>query len=56
MTTEKTDLIFASLPYKILRTFQIPLYPGLFTEPFSAFGSWRFCVPGRPLCGALGRV
>lgn len=26
MTTEKADLIFASLPYKILHTFQIPLY------------------------------
>ena len=26
MTTEKADLIFASLPYKILPSFQIPLY------------------------------
>ena len=26
MTTEKADLIFASLPYKILHEFQIPLY------------------------------
>ena len=26
MTTEKADLIFASLPYRILPTFQIPLY------------------------------
>lgn len=26
MTTEKADLIFASLPYGILHTFQIPLY------------------------------
>jgi putative flavoprotein involved in K+ transport len=26
MTTEKADLIFASLPYRILHTFQIPLY------------------------------
>jgi putative flavoprotein involved in K+ transport len=26
MTTEKADLIFASLPYKILHTFQIPAY------------------------------
>ncbi|MGQ0566608.1 MAG: NAD(P)/FAD-dependent oxidoreductase [Gemmobacter sp.] len=26
MTTEKADLIFASLPYAILHTFQIPLY------------------------------
>jgi putative flavoprotein involved in K+ transport len=26
VTTEKADLIFASLPYRILHTFQIPLY------------------------------
>jgi putative flavoprotein involved in K+ transport len=26
MTTEKADLIFASLPYRILHEFQIPLY------------------------------
>jgi putative flavoprotein involved in K+ transport len=26
ITTEKADLIFASLPYRILHTFQIPLY------------------------------
>ncbi len=26
MTTEKADLIFASLPYRILHTFQIPVY------------------------------
>ena len=26
MTTEKADLVFASLPYRIMHTFQIPLY------------------------------
>ena len=26
MTTEKADLIFASLPYRIMHEFQIPLY------------------------------
>ena len=26
MTTDKADLIFASLPYKILHTFQKPVY------------------------------
>ena len=26
MTTEKADLVFASLPYRIMHEFQIPLY------------------------------
>ena len=26
MTTEKADMIFASLPYRIMHDFQIPLY------------------------------
>ena len=30
--------------------------PGLFTEPCSAGGPWRFRGPGRPLSGALSRV
>ena len=29
MTTEKADLIFASLPYRILHTFQIPAYEAM---------------------------
>lgn len=33
-----------------------PLNPGLFTEPCSAGGDWRFRGPRRPLSGALSRV
>ena len=29
VTTEKADLIFASLPYRILHTFQIPAYEAM---------------------------
>jgi hypothetical protein len=28
ITTEKADLIFASIPYRIMHQFQVPLYPG----------------------------
>ena len=47
VTTEKADLIFASLPYRILHTFQIPAYEAMaerdkeFYERLEASGFWH---------------
>ena len=47
VTTEKADLIFASLPYRILHTFQIPAYEAMaerdkdFYERLEAAGFWH---------------
>jgi putative flavoprotein involved in K+ transport len=46
VTTEKADLVFASLPYRILHTFQIPLYEQMrerdadFYERMERAGFW----------------
>ena len=51
VTTEKADLIFASLPYRIMHTFQIPLYDadGASATRTSTTGSRR---PGSTTTGA----
>ncbi len=47
VTTEKADMIFASLPYRILHTFQIPAYEAMaerdkdFYERLEASGFWH---------------
>lgn len=47
MTTEKADLVFASLPYRIMHEFQIPLYEEMaerdkdFYERLEAAGFWH---------------
>ena len=47
MTTEKADLVFASLPYRILHTFQIPAYEAMaerdkdFYERLEKAGFWH---------------
>ena len=47
MTTEKADLISASLPYRIVHQFQIPLYQQMrerdadFQERLESAGSWH---------------
>ena len=42
ITTEKADLIFASLPYRIMHEFQIPVYDdGASSTPTSTSGSRR---------------
>ena len=47
VTTEKADLIFASLPYRIMHTFQIPLYEQMaerdrdFYERLESAGFWH---------------
>jgi len=41
---------------KVLALLSKPADPGLFTEPRSAYGSWWFHGPGRPLSGALSRI
>jgi putative flavoprotein involved in K+ transport len=47
VTTEKADLIFASLPYRIMHTFQIPLYEQMaerdkeFYERLEKAGFWH---------------
>ena len=50
VTTEKADLIFASLPYRIMHEFQIPLYEQMdeSATPTSTTG-WR-----RPGSGTTG--
>ncbi|MEH3078090.1 MAG: hypothetical protein PGN11_15745 [Quadrisphaera sp.] len=46
MTTEKADLVFASLPYRIMHEFQIPLYQEIerrdreFYDRLEAAGFW----------------
>ena len=49
MTTEKADLIFASLPYRILHEFQIPLYDQMRSATRTSTTGWR-----RPASSSTG--
>ena len=48
MTTAKADLIFASLPYKILHTFQKPVYDKIREVDAEFYRRWR-----RPDSGSI---
>ena len=41
VTTEKADTIFASLPYRILHEFQIPLYDQMRERDADFYRAWR---------------
>ena len=56
MTTAKADLIFASLPYKILHEFQIPVYNAIrerdadYYKRLEKAGSCSIMVTTIPVC------
>ena len=41
VTTEKADMIFASMPYRILHEFQIPLYEQMRERDGTSTSGWR---------------
>ena len=50
MTTEKADLTFASLPYRIMHEFQIPVYDAIRQRDKEFYDGWR--PPGSNWTGA----
>ena len=58
VTTEKADLVFASLPYRIMPEFQIPLYEQMkerdadFYAGSEKAGFWHDCGRKAPGCSS----